>query len=203
MFVLACHPERTITTAVIPTGATQNDRHPDRRRRTFPPQPGSPTSELARWGGQWRDPRISSLPVLCRCLFLLSSLRVFRARRTPANSVPPQPSTPFFHKSSAFAVVCSLPYHPPTSSSRPEWRDPRIFFPQKPQQFPLSSPSNPKNPPNQLQLNHFPQKNSWHSSYAPLDTINIWIEFTGQREPFPTAPSTRQIRFITGTLDVK
>jgi hypothetical protein len=42
---------RTITTAVIPIGATQNCRHPDRSE------------------AQWRDPRISSLPVLRRCLF--------------------------------------------------------------------------------------------------------------------------------------
>jgi len=40
----------------------------------------------------------------------------------------------------------------------------------------LSSPSTPNNSHNQNNINHFPQKNSWHSSYAPLDTINIWIK---------------------------
>ena len=40
----------------------------------------------------------------------------------------------------------------------------------------LSSPSNPKNPHNSHPINHFPPKNSWHTSYAPLDTINTWIK---------------------------
>jgi hypothetical protein len=40
----------------------------------------------------------------------------------------------------------------------------------------MSSPSTPENPPNSLRINHIPKKNSWHSSYAPLDTINIWIK---------------------------
>jgi hypothetical protein len=53
---------------------------------------------------------------------------------------------------------------------------PAFSFPQKPQQIRLSSPSTPQNPLNQHQLNHFPNKNSWHSSYAPLATINIWIK---------------------------
>jgi hypothetical protein len=52
----------------------------------------------------------------------------------------------------------------------------RIFFPQKPQQIRMSSPSAPKNPHNSHSINHFPPKNSWHSSYAPLDTLNIWIK---------------------------
>ena len=54
---------------------------------------------------------------------------------------------------------------------------PRIFFPQKPQQNRVSSPCAPKNSPNQRSINHFPQKNSWHSRYTPLGRINIWIEF--------------------------
>ena len=31
----------------------------------------------------------------------------------------------------------------------------------------MSSPSKPENPPNSHHINHFPPKNSWHSSYAP------------------------------------
>ena len=64
------HPDRSAQRAVnfvIPTAARRHRnklRHPDRRRRTLPPQ--------------WRDPRISPLPLplpvlsLCRCLFLPS-----------------------------------------------------------------------------------------------------------------------------------
>jgi hypothetical protein len=55
----------------------------------------------------------------------------------------------------------------------------------------MSSPSTPKNPHNPHPINHFPQKNSWHSSYAPLDTINIWIEFIRPARTCPTAPSTQ------------
>ncbi len=40
----------------------------------------------------------------------------------------------------------------------------------------MSSPSNPKNPHNPHRTNYFPPKNSWHSSYAPLATLNIWIK---------------------------
>jgi hypothetical protein len=48
----------------------------------------------------------------------------------------------------------------------------RIFFPQKPQQIRMSSPSNQNNFRNSHLINHLLKKNSWHSSYAPLDTIN-------------------------------
>ena len=48
--------------------------------------------------------------------------------------------------------------------------------PQKPQQIRMSSPSTPKNPANSRPINHFTPKNSWHTSYAPVDTINIWIK---------------------------
>jgi hypothetical protein len=89
-----------------------------------------------------------------------------------------------------FAVVCSSllsvlsegawGFSPMNKANQIKGLQPRIFFslhdPQKPQQIRVSSPSTPQNPPNQHQLNHFPPKNSWHSSYAPLDTINIWIK---------------------------
>ena len=67
----------------------------------------------------------------------------------------------------------------------------------------MSSPSTPKNPHNSYPTNHFRQKNSWHSSYAPLDTINIWIEFIEPREPALSAPSAHRKRFITDMLAVK
>jgi len=60
---------------------------------------------------------------------------------------------------------------PPTHSRS------RSFFSQKPQQNHVSSPSTLQNPHNPRSNNHFHPKNSWHSSYAPLGTINIWIEF--------------------------
>jgi len=46
-------------------------------------------------------------------------------------------------------------------------------FPQKPQQIRMSSPSMPENPHNQHRINHFPPKNSWHSSYAPTRRIKV------------------------------
>jgi hypothetical protein len=40
----------------------------------------------------------------------------------------------------------------------------------------VSSPSTPKNSPKPHQPNHIIHLKSWHSSYAPLATINIWIK---------------------------
>jgi hypothetical protein len=40
----------------------------------------------------------------------------------------------------------------------------------------VSSPSTPQNPPKPHQPNHIIHLKSWHSSYAPLATINIWIK---------------------------
>jgi hypothetical protein len=62
------------------------------------------------------------------------------------------------------------------------------FFTQISKQNPLSSPSALQNPPNPHPTNHFHQKNTWHSSYAPLGRINIWIEFM---QPRPGAPFMR------------
>jgi hypothetical protein len=71
-------------------------------------------------------------------------------------------------------------FSPTNKPRRIKGLQPRIFFfashPQKPQQIPLSSPSTPQNPHNSHSINHFHPKNSWHSSYAPLDTLNIWIK---------------------------
>jgi hypothetical protein len=60
----------------------------------------------------------------------------------------------------------------------------------------MSSPSTPKNQPNSHPVNNFHPKNSWHSSYAPLDTINIWIEFIEPREPARIDPLARAPRFV-------
>jgi hypothetical protein len=81
-------------------------------------------------------------------------------------------------KSSCRCLFSSAPTHPRRHPDRSEAkrRDPRIFFPQKPQQIGVSSPSTPKKPHNPHPTNHIPQKNSWHTSYAPLDTLNIWIK---------------------------
>jgi hypothetical protein len=88
--------------------------------------------------------------------------------------------TPAFRLCPCCCLFSSAPTHPPPPSSRPkakpEWRAPRIFFSRKPQQIRMSSPPTPINPHNSHSINHFPPKNSWHSSYAPLDTLNIWIK---------------------------
>ena len=42
---------------------------------------------------------------------------------------------------------------------------------------PMESPAHiDRNTHNPHSINHFPPENSWHSSYAPLDTLNIWIK---------------------------
>ena len=55
----------------------------------------------------------------------------------------------------------------------PQWRDPRIFFPRKPQQNRVSSPSTLQSPPNPHPTNHLPPKNSWHTSYVPSGKIEV------------------------------
>ena len=107
----------------------------------------------------------------------------------PTGGEPPPPTviptaakrsggTPAFRLCSCCCLFSCVSTHPlrHPDRSEAEWRDPRIFFPQKPQQIRMSSPSTPKNPHNYRLINHIPKKNSWHSSYAPLDTINIWIK---------------------------
>jgi hypothetical protein len=97
-----------------------------------------------------------------------------------------------------FAVACSPPLpegagafslRPMKPSPRRHGLHPRAFSStdnlQPATDNLLSSPSTPKNPHNSHLINHFPPKNSWHSSYAPLDTINIWIKYPssfGQRK---------------------
>jgi hypothetical protein len=98
------------------------------------------------------------------------------------------------HQGLSLCVIVAQPFLPPNSRSlltahctQPiahcslliaQSRNKKIavVHPQKPQQIHMSSPSTPKNPHNSHPTNHFHQKNSWHSSYAPLATINIWIE---------------------------
>ena len=65
----------------------------------------------------------------------------------------------------------------------------QLFNLQKSQQIRMSSPSTPQNPHNSHSINHFPPKNSWHTSYAPLDTLNIWIKsIEGQLRPRGNKP---------------
>ncbi len=52
----------------------------------------------------------------------------------------------------------------------------------------MSSPSDLQNPNNSNPINHMPPKNSWHTSYAPLDTINIWINSIEPGGNRPLAP---------------
>ena len=49
----------------------------------------------------------------------------------------------------------------------------RIFFPQKPQQNRVSSPCAPQKSPNPHRTNHFPPKNTWHSSFPPTRIIKV------------------------------
>src|SRR5664280_3669867 len=65
-----------------------------------------------------------------------------------------------------------------------------VAHPQKPQQIRMSSPSTPKNPSNSRSINHFPPKNSWHSSYAPLGRIEVEIKKKGRK------PSTTRGRIL-------
>jgi hypothetical protein len=53
---------------------------------------------------------------------------------------------------------------------------PEDFFREFRRKIRMSSPSTPKKFHNQHHINHLPPKNSWHTSYASLATINIWIK---------------------------
>jgi hypothetical protein len=64
----------------------------------------------------------------------------------------------------------------------------------------VSSPSTPQNPPKPHQPNHIIHLKSWHSSYAPLATINIWIKSIegqlpsrGNRPPPPARTALSQL----------
>ena len=107
--------------------------------------------------------------------------------------VPPPPGAPVL----VFETWRRCPQ--PIAQSR-KLKSPRT--PQKPQQIRMSSHPTPENPHNSLLINHLTPKNSWHSSYAPLDTINIWIKSIKTREPALSAPSTHRKRFITDMLAV-
>jgi hypothetical protein len=140
---------------VIPTAAPTL-RHPDRS------------------AAQWRDPRISPLPVLRRCLFLplfvlavilSASFEREGSRRTPPlHPFLPQNPRPCSYRPPLHPHATQLKAHSSNRKNRPP-------TPQKTQQIPLSSPSKPQIPPNPHQPNHFPQKNTWHTSFPPRRII--------------------------------
>jgi hypothetical protein len=114
----------------------------------------------------------------CRC-----SVSAKGASHTSLGRSPRVPAHPIPRGLKARPIACS--------SLTAHSRNKKIAaaHPQKPQQFRVSSPSTPKNPPNSHPINHFPHKNSWHSSYAPLDTLNIWIKsIEGQLRPRGNRP---------------
>ena len=143
---------------------------------------GSPASLLAgvRMGGQ--APRVNRFLVLSQHCH---PERVFRARRTPTKHILPQPSTPFYPNSRSF--LCSRNESEGHAFTRAESRPPLYVFasltayrsrtrkknPSNPQQIRMSSPSTLQNPPNPHPTNHFPPKNTWHSSYAPPRRIKV------------------------------
>ena len=52
----------------------------------------------------------------------------------------------------------------------------------------MSSPPTPKNPPKPHQPNHIIHLKSWHSSYASLATIKVWINSIKRSGNRPLAP---------------
>ena len=63
----------------------------------------------------------------------------------------------------------------------------------------MSSPSTPQNPPKPHQPNNIIHLKSWHSSYAPLATIKVWINSIegqlrscGNKLPPPTCTALSQ-----------
>ena len=94
--------------------------------------------------------------------------RVFRARRTPANSRPTQPRAPFSHKT-------------PAHSSWPKQKNCRIPPHQIPSNSPCQAPPRPKKATNSHPTNHIPQKNSWHSSFPPTRIIKSVSKTTKTR----------------------
>jgi len=185
-FAVACSCSSPLPVpAVILTVASQNNRHPNRSPHAVIPTAGG---ALCRRSG--------GTPAFRRCLFLFFAVacscrhseRVFRARRTPMNPTPPQPSAPFSppnlqiflrrrrrRKGTRLRVPNRASFYVFAFLIASTIKDAKIIL-AKPQQIPLSSPSTPKNPHNHHSINHLPKKNSWHSSYAPLDTLNIWIK---------------------------
>ena len=129
------------------------------RRAVILAQPESPYSPL--------PPPLFVLAVILSASFEREEPVLSVVEGTPIPLAPPQPSVPFSPQTPAH---CSSPI----AHSRN--KKIAVAYPQKPQQIRLSSPSTPKNPTSSHSINHFPPKNSWHSSYAPLDTINIWIK---------------------------
>ena len=87
-------------------------RHPDRSPNLR--HPDLPLSTVIPTGGGALCRRSGGTPAFRRCLFLFfvvacscrHSERVFRARRIPMNTAPPQPLTPFSHKIPLFLCRC-------------------------------------------------------------------------------------------------
>ena len=92
--------------------------------------------------------------------------------------------------------ACGLKAHAIAAASRTRLK----IFPRFPQQIRVSSPSTPQNSPKPHQPNHIIHLKSWHSSYAPLATINIWIKSIegqlpsrGNRPPPPARTALSQL----------
>ena len=112
---------------------------------------------------------------------------VFAWKRPTARSIAAWGAAP----GSGPPQACGLKAHAIAAASRTRLK----IFPRFPQQIRVSSPSTPQNPPRPHQPNHIIHLKSWHSSYAPLATINIWIKSIegqlpsrGNRPPPPAAP---------------
>jgi hypothetical protein len=132
---------------------------------SFPTEAGAPRLAFETWDqtsrdiGQLRQPSIPEGPAFTRAIIDASAGRFRSAEgRSGARSAErPNCRPPSRHKS------------------------PPLSFPQNPQQIRMSTPSTLQNPPNPHPINHFPPKNTWHSSYAPTRRIKVGEKKGGSR----------------------
>ena len=131
---------------------------------SFPTEAGAPRLAFETWDqtsrdiGQLRQPSIPEGPAFTRAIIDASAGRFRSAEgRSGARSAErPNCRPPSRHKS------------------------PPLSFPQNPQQIRMSTPSTLQNPPNPHPINHFPAKNTWHSSYAPPRRIKVGEKISSQ-----------------------
>jgi hypothetical protein len=136
----------------------------------------------------WRSQNLRIGPCLCSCCCLFSCLSF---RRNLLFSPPHPVKTPANPHPKAY-IVCRF-YFNRLQNRLHTHRQPEIsrglplHEPRTAVQL-LSSPSTPKNSSNQHPINHFHQKNSWHSSYAPRRIIKS-VSKTKQTRPIRRVPA--------------
>ena len=117
-------------------------------------------------------------PILTAALSPLGWVIVRGSERPPSSSLRWYLGAPSMPRSLRHGWGFGCPFLPQSHRGRVGDAAPRKapkIFPQKPQQIRVSSPCAPKNPSNPHCANHFPPKNSWHTSFPPTRIIKVVI----------------------------